>query len=167
MSRVFARLTQQLKPRHLTLIAAGSVLNNSTNKIENNQDDLKRSEIMSKDEDKQSSSITMTAIGAPLTFGLAMGACAGYASKKATKVAAGLIGVSFIGLQLLQHGGYITVDWMKIEKDVEKALDQDGDGKFDRKDIEILRKKYMGILQQSLLTGGGFAAGFYAGIKYG
>ena len=78
-----------------------------------------------------------------------------------------MIFLIFFGiLQLLQHAGYIKVDWIKVQHDVEAALDQDGDGKFDRKDIEILKNKYMAILQQSLVTGGGFAAGFYLGVKY-
>ena len=68
---------------------------------------------------------------------------------------------------MLQHYGYISIDWMKIEGDVEKALDQDGDGKFDAKDVEILRKKYMAVLQQSVFAGSGFIAGFAAGFKLG
>lgn len=56
---------------------------------------------------------------------------------------------------------------MKIQGDVEKSLDQDGDGKFDAKDVEILRQKYMAVLQQSVFAGSGFIAGFAAGFRWG
>ena len=68
--------------------------------------------------------------------------------------------------KVLQHQGYIDVHWMKIEQDVEKALDQDGDGKFDAKDIAILKRKYMAVVQQSVFAGSGFIAGFAAGFKW-
>ena len=67
----------------------------------------------------------------------------------------------------MQHYGYISINWIKIQADVEKSLDQDGDGKFDAKDIEILQKKYMAVLQQSVFAGSGFIAGFAAGFRWG
>ena len=36
----------------------------------------------------------------PISFGVVMGGCAGVASKKLTKAVAGLVGVTFIGLQV-------------------------------------------------------------------
>ena len=44
---------------------------------------------------------SLRSVAGPISFGLCMGACAGVASKKVTKAAATLIGVSFIALQVI------------------------------------------------------------------
>ena len=106
-------------------------------------------------------------IAGQISFGGAMGLCAGVASRRITNTAAFYIGVGFLGLEVLQHFGYIQVDWMKVQEHAEEVLDQDGDGKVDGKDWEILRKKYMGTITQGLVASSGFAAGFALGFKWG
>eukprot|EP00483_Globobulimina_turgida_P001318 UN01320 len=163
MSRLFTRLQQHIKPRHITLFAAGSGINSTKGNKENSSEQ----QTMSEPNKANASSLSLKSVAGPVTFGVCMGACAGIASKKVTKAAATLIGVSFIALQALQYSGYITVNWMKVESDVIKAVDQNDDGKFDAKDIAILKGKYMAILQQSVFAGSGFIAGFAAGFRWG
>ena len=164
MSKSFRLFTQTrftLKPKYFTLIVSAPIIdktmNNKSNE-NNNENEIKSESILDK---------PLQNIGTPITFGLIMGGCAGYASKKVTKIAAGFIGVTFIGLQILQHNGYITVDWSKVERDVITKMDQNNDGKFDEQDVKILANKYKKILSQSLLSGSGFVSGFYFGLKYG
>ena len=58
-----------------------------------------------------------------LSFGMFAGYTSGYATKKAGKVAAVLIGVAFIFLQTLAATGYVQIDWMKIQDSAVKKLD--------------------------------------------
>eukprot|EP01084_Bolivina_argentea_P051441 94619_1 len=169
MSRLFTRLQQRIKPKHLTLFAAGTGINSVTNTKDNSEQSSENTQqqIVSESNLNTSSMPSMKSVAGPITFGVCMGACAGVASKKVTKAAAVLVGVTFIGLQGLQYAGYITIDWLKVEDDVIKAVDQNDDGKFDEKDIAILKRKYMAVLQQSVFAGSGFIAGFAAGFKWG
>lgn len=56
-------------------------------------------------------------------------------------MAAFFVGASFIFVQTLQHGGYINVNYDRVEKDVEGALDLNKDGKLDMEDVEIANRK--------------------------
>ena len=72
-----------------------------------------------------------------------------------------------MGLQTLSYYGYVNVDHVKIQSDFEKALDLNKDGKVDKDDAKIASDKVMGLLQYNLPAGGGFGAGFLAGIRTG
>eukprot|EP00759_Apiculatamorpha_spiralis_P055322 PhF_6_TR7428/c0_g1_i1/m.11112/K17986/FUNDC1; FUN14 domain-containing protein 1 len=100
------------------------------------------------------------------TFGTVAGACSGYAVKRVSKQAAYYVGIAFIFLQFLQYKGYIQVKWGKVAEDLEKQLDQDGDGKFDKKDMKVLMGRFMEILQTGIPSGAGFSAGFYAALRW-
>merc|ERR1712129_39221 len=82
--------------------------------------------------------------GSSLSVGSIFGFCSGFAIKKTGKAAAVFVGSIFCLQQALAHGGYVTVNWEKVEKDVMAVLDTDKDGKVDAKD---LNNHYMNLLQ--------------------
>jgi uncharacterized membrane protein (Fun14 family) len=75
--------------------------------------------------------------------------------------------MGFVTLQTLQYSGYVQVDHGKLRQDVEKMLDLDQDGTIDQKDATVIYNKILTILQFNLPAGGGFAAGFVGGLRYG
>lgn len=102
-----------------------------------------------------------------VSFGGGLGFCAGMAAKKVGKAAATTVGIGFIGLQFLAYKGFITINWQQIQEKTEKALDQDGNGKFDGDDLQIIAKKLWHRLSYQMAGGAGFAAGFLVGFRNG
>jgi uncharacterized membrane protein (Fun14 family) len=96
-----------------------------------------------------------------------MGYCSGLAFRKASRFAALIIGVGFMGLQGAKSLGYIDVNWNKIKDDALKPLDANNDGKFDADDAQIWWKKSQLILKDSVPGAGGFSAGFLLGARRG
>ena len=72
-----------------------------------------------------------------------------------------------MGLQFLQYSGYISIDYGKVVKDAESALDADGDGQLTTNDLVVLWRKFSHIVSFNVPGGSGFATGFYIGIRYG
>ena len=72
-----------------------------------------------------------------------------------------------MSLQTLAYYGYIQIDHTRFQKDFEKAMDFNKDGKVDKDDAQIAYNKVMEILQYSLPAGSGFGGGFIAGIRTG
>ena len=70
-------------------------------------------------------------------FGFISGFCAGFAAKKAGKVAAVGVGGVFIFLQSLAYTGFIEVDYGKMEGQVTEVLDRNHDGKIDQEDAKV------------------------------
>ena len=99
-------------------------------------------------------------------FGFALGAAAGSTCKKWTKDVAYGVGVGFMFLQALSHYGFIQINWRAIKEKTEKALDADGDGKFDAKDVKVYFTRFLGFLRNGVPDAVGFTAGFYSGIQY-
>ena len=60
--------------------------------------------------------------------------CVAVAAKKLSRDVMYTVGVAVIGLQALNHFGYVTINWNAIEKDVVRAVDQDGDEKISKED---------------------------------
>lgn len=96
-----------------------------------------------------------------------MGYCSGLAFRKASRFAAVVIGVGFMGLQGAKSLGYIDIDWNKIKDDAIKPLDANKDGKFDADDAQIWWKKSQEVLKDSVPGAGGFSAGFLLGARRG
>ena len=99
-------------------------------------------------------------------FGFALGAATGSTVKKWTRDMAYGVGASFMFLQALSHYGFIKINWTVIKEKAEKALDADGDGKFDAQDVKIYFKRFMSFLVNGVPDAVGFTGGFYAGIEY-
>ena len=101
-----------------------------------------------------------------ISIGTVFGVCAGVAVRRLSREAAYGAGVGFIFLQGLAHYGYITINWTKVKDDMEKAADQDGDGKFDANDVKIMIKKGVAFLAKGVPDAAGFSIGIYAGFKW-
>ncbi|KAK3262663.1 hypothetical protein CYMTET_28495 [Cymbomonas tetramitiformis] len=100
-----------------------------------------------------------------LGFGGCLGFCSGYAAKQLGKAAAVLIGVIFAFLQILAYNGFIEINWGKIKGSLEKKMDQDGDGKFNVKDIKVLLMGTFKVLKYNLPSATSFVPGFYYGFS--
>ncbi|KAG7384464.1 hypothetical protein PHYPSEUDO_002579 [Phytophthora pseudosyringae] len=105
--------------------------------------------------------------GGQISWGFCMGACAGFALKKVSKLGAVAVGTLFILLQCASYSGYVDVDYKKLEGDVKNYLDINKDGVFDTKDLDSMYKSVMKVLEFSLPAGSGFAAGFILGFRSG
>jgi uncharacterized membrane protein (Fun14 family) len=70
-----------------------------------------------------------------------MGYFAGVAFKRIGQEVSFLIGISFIGLQGLAYAGYIKIDYGKVQNEVVKKLDVDGDGKLTVNDVYVFWDK--------------------------
>eukprot|EP01034_Spumella_vulgaris_P032261 gene32260-39833_t len=83
------------------------------------------------------------------SFGLGgiMGICTGVAFKRYGEQAAGFIGLGFV-------------------ERVEQAVDLNGDGKVDSKDVAIAWAKFKNVLTYHLLSIGGFACGLAVGMHF-
>lgn len=94
-----------------------------------------------------------------LGFGGVAGAIVGYTAKKIAKLAAILLGVLFIMVQLLAYYGFITVNWTVVQGTAEEVWkDPQGTTVADRA---------WDMLVANLPFGGGFVAGFTLGFKLG
>jgi uncharacterized membrane protein (Fun14 family) len=100
-----------------------------------------------------------------ISVSTAFGACVGVASKKLAKDAMYGVGLAFIGLQTLAYLGYVDINWKRIESDIVKAVDQDGDGKLSISDGTALLGKFLRFLGRGLPNAAGFTTGFYVGVK--
>jgi uncharacterized membrane protein (Fun14 family) len=94
-----------------------------------------------------------------------LGFCSAAAFKKWSRDAIVGVGSAFIFLQGMKHLGFIEIHWHVIGKRVGKALDQNGDGKFDGEDVKILAQRGMDFLRNGLPDAAGFTIGFYSGLK--
>lgn len=108
-------------------------------------------------------------VGAILGLGAggALGFMSGLAVKKTTKTAGFVCGLGFIALQALAHKGWVEVKWTVICKEVEEALDQNGDGKFCQNDAGLLWNKTVLFLSKGLGATAGFVPGLVMGFRYG
>lgn len=80
-------------------------------------------------------------IGSQVTMGTIFGYCSGYASKQIGKAIALVIGTGFMAVQAAAYSGYLDVKWSKVQEDVTKLVDTDGDGKLTQKDVMVYWKK--------------------------
>ncbi|GFH49134.1 hypothetical protein CTEN210_05610 [Chaetoceros tenuissimus] len=108
-----------------------------------------------------------TGVPTEISYGFVCGFSSGFALKKVGKVASIMFGLGFATLQTLSYAGYIDVDHSQLQKDVEKMMDLNSDGKIDAKDGEKVMDKVMEVLQFGMVGGGGFAAGFIGGFRSG
>jgi uncharacterized membrane protein (Fun14 family) len=127
----------------------------SNGKKPQNQDD----DVLNRFFEKISSHMT------EISFGGAVGFCSGYAVKQVGKVAACTIGVIFILSQVAANNGYIHINWRKVEKDVIRSIDPEGDGRITKKDLKLWWIKFMKMVQYNLPSSSGFGVGFVLGIS--
>lgn len=101
----------------------------------------------------------LTGPGASMGFGGLAGVVVGYTAKKFTKMAALLLGVLFVLVQLLAHLQVITVHWTTVQTVAEGAWTND-------QGVSLADRAWA-ILSANLPFGGGFLGGFALGFKLG
>lgn len=111
--------------------------------------------------------IIETGIPSQITAGFAAGFCMGFAVKKSLKLFAILFGVILFFIQFLSYTGYIQTDWKTLSDDFIGKFDQNGDGKVDKEDMEILWSQISEVVGYNLPAGSGWMAGWLAGLRTG
>eukprot|EP00735_Rhodelphis_limneticus_P015204 TRINITY_DN9387_c0_g1::TRINITY_DN9387_c0_g1_i1::g.28359::m.28359 TRINITY_DN9387_c0_g1::TRINITY_DN9387_c0_g1_i1::g.28359 ORF type:complete len:220 (-),score=43.01,sp/E1BWM5/FUND1_CHICK/29.17/5e-11,FUN14/PF04930.10/8.4e+02,FUN14/PF04930.10/9.8e-21,EF-hand_1/PF00036.27/2.5e+03,EF-hand_1/PF00036.27/0.024,EF-hand_6/PF13405.1/3.6e+03,EF-hand_6/PF13405.1/0.088,EF-hand_5/PF13202.1/0.051,EF-hand_7/PF13499.1/0.051,DUF399/PF04187.8/0.13,EF-hand_8/PF13833.1/0.36 TRINITY_DN9387_c0_g1_i1:126-740(-) len=107
------------------------------------------------------------AIGGQLSLGACMGFASGFALKKVGKVALFSAGSVFLLFQLAAQSGYISINWEALERDFNKILDRNQDGKVDQDDLKILFAIVEGTASFQVPAAAGFAPMFYMGWRSG
>ncbi|KAJ8337917.1 hypothetical protein SKAU_G00368830 [Synaphobranchus kaupii] len=104
-------------------------------------------------------------VATQLAIGGVTGWCAGFMFKKVGKLAASAVGGGFFLLQMANHTGYITVDWKRVEQDVNKAKKQ-LKLNSERPPAEVRTKvdEVSIFVKKNILLTGGFAGGFLLGL---
>lgn len=76
------------------------------------------------------------------------------------------VGGVLIVATLLQKAGYLTIHYTKVESDMRKLLDVNGDGKVDAADQAMISEKFVKLMTDNGVgSAAGFSAGFAAGFK--
>lgn len=60
-----------------------------------------------------------------LSFGALAGFAAGYALKKIGKLAALVLGLLFVAIQILAYYGFVTIDWLEVQNRVNPYLESE------------------------------------------
>ncbi|WP_293172524.1 FUN14 domain-containing protein [Oceanithermus sp.] len=94
-----------------------------------------------------------------ITFGGLAGFVAGYALKKVGKVTALVLGLFFIGLQLMAYYGLVEINWTRIQASVEPLLGEE--------QLRTLWQRLLDVLTYNAPFAGGFTAGLVLGLKKG
>ncbi len=94
-----------------------------------------------------------------ITFGGLAGFVAGYALKKVSKLAALVLGLFFIGLQVMAYYGFIEIDWTRIQASVDPLLEEDR--------LRTLWQRLLDVLTYNAPFAGGFVTGLVLGLKRG
>ncbi len=94
-----------------------------------------------------------------ITFGGLAGFVAGYALKKVGKLAALLLGLFFIGLQVMAYYGLVQIDWTRIQASVDPLLGKE--------QLQGLWQNLVHVLTYNAPFAGGFVAGLLLGLKKG
>lgn len=83
----------------------------------------------------------------------------GFAIKAVGRIVAIALGLLFISLQFLVYLGYLEVDWLRLQRDVEPLLEQEK--------VQGMWNSMLGFLTQNLPFGGAYVAGLLLGLRRG
>lgn len=92
-------------------------------------------------------------------FGAVAGFVAGFALKKVGKLVALALGILFISLQLLAWSGYVTIEWGRLQSDVEPLLASSSLGEGWR--------TLLTVMTHNLPFAAAFVPGFLIGLRRG
>jgi len=106
-----------------------------------------------------------TGVPGQIGYGFIMGYSSGFCMKKISRVAAFVLGSSFILIQSLSYSGLIKVDYEGVQKKVESVFDLNNDGKVDEHDLKFAQDKVMAALQYQMPAGSAFFTGMIAGLR--
>mmetsp|Transcript_11322 Transcript_11322/g.22886 ORF Transcript_11322/g.22886 Transcript_11322/m.22886 type:complete len:115 (+) Transcript_11322:3002-3346(+) len=106
--------------------------------------------------------------GESFSLGLGLGFCSGYCVKKVGKAAAVGVGGLVVAFQLAARQGYVTVEWGAIERDVNRMMDLNADGRVDVEDAKVAWARAVDILTHHMgSSSAGFGAGLLMGLRRG
>ncbi|WP_018466733.1 FUN14 domain-containing protein [Calidithermus timidus] len=94
-----------------------------------------------------------------ISFGGIAGFATGYALNKVGKFVAVAFGIIFVVVQVLASMGYISVDWTRIQRDVEPL--------FQQEQLRGAWERLVAVLTTNLPFGGAFVAGLILGLRRG
>lgn len=94
-----------------------------------------------------------------ITFGGVAGFATGYAIKTVGRWVAIFLGIIFIVVQVLASLGYLSVDWTRIQRDVEPYFQGDS--------LQSIWKNLVALLTNNLPFGGAFVVGLLLGLRRG
>lgn len=102
---------------------------------------------------------TIAPVAGQLTFGALAGFAAGYTLKKIGKIAAIVLGVFFIALQLLAYYGLIEINWLRIQESVDPL--------FRPESLQAWWEELVRMLTLNLPFAGAFIPGLLVGLRRG
>ena len=94
-----------------------------------------------------------------LSFGALAGFAAGYALKKVGKLAAIVLGLLFIAVQILAYYGFVTIDWLEVQNRVNPLLESES--------LNRLWQALVNVLTYNLTFAAAFIPGLVIGLKRG
>ena len=94
-----------------------------------------------------------------LSFGALAGFAAGYALKKVGKLAAVTLGLLFIAIQILAYYGFVTIDWLEVQRRVNPLLESES--------LNVLWQALVNILTYNLTFAAAFVPGLVLGLRRG
>lgn len=94
-----------------------------------------------------------------LGFGLVAGFVAGFALKKLGRLAALVVGLLFLALQLLAWSGYVTIQWGRLQADVEPMLQASS--------LSEAWRSLLTVMTYNLPFAAAFVPGFVTGLRRG
>lgn len=94
-----------------------------------------------------------------------LGFATGFAAKRVGKVLLFGVGSVFALQQQLSSAGWVEVKYDVVEADMERYLDQDGDGKLTASDLDAMQRRAVLFLSAGLPAGSGFSAGLFLGLR--
>lgn len=92
-------------------------------------------------------------------FGVVAGFVAGYALKKLGKLVALVLGVLFVAVQLLAWSGYVTIEWGRLQQDVEPLLEASS--------LNEGWRMVLTVMTHNLPFAASFVPGFVIGLRRG
>ena len=102
---------------------------------------------------------TIAPYASQLTFGAVAGFASGYALKKVGKLAAILLGILFIGVQVLVYYGVAEIDWLRIQESVNPLLSSES--------LNQGWRNLVGLLTANVPFAAAFIPGFLLGFQRG
>ncbi|MEZ4629354.1 MAG: FUN14 domain-containing protein [Deinococcales bacterium] len=101
----------------------------------------------------------LSPILAQLGVGGALGFATGYALKKVGKLALVAVGLLFLILQLAAFYGYVNIDWLKIQENLNPF--------FETESLNRQWQQFLFMITANLPFAGGFVPMFLVGLKMG
>ena len=94
-----------------------------------------------------------------LSFGAIAGFAAGYALKKVGKLAALILGVLFIVIQVLAYYGFVRIDWLEVQNRVNPLLESAS--------LNRLWQGLVNVLTYNVTFAAAFIPGLILGLRRG